>query len=79
LKDVQDKGSVCFREKDQHVKRPREGLGMVAHLYNPSYMQCKDRRIVVEGLPGQKVSETCISTNKLDLVVHTMILAMLKA
>jgi hypothetical protein len=37
---------------------------------NPSHSRGQDRRIVVRGQPGQKVTELLISTNKLGVVAH---------
>jgi hypothetical protein len=46
---------------------------MVVHAYNPSYSRSRDWEIMVRGQPGQKVSETPISTNKLGMVIHIVI------
>jgi hypothetical protein len=49
----------------------RSWPGIVAHTYNPSYMEGGHGRIVVRGQPGQKVSQDAISKNKLGVVGHT--------
>jgi hypothetical protein len=45
------------------------GLGMVVHTCNPSYWEVEVGRITVQGQLRQKLSETAISTSKLDMVV----------
>jgi hypothetical protein len=40
--------------------------GVVAHTCNPNYSGGRNRRIQ----PGQKVSDSPISTNKLNVVAH---------
>jgi hypothetical protein len=37
-----------------HLKWLKQGPGMVAHTYNPSYLGGKVRRLLSEGQPGQK-------------------------
>jgi hypothetical protein len=39
------------------------GLGMVAHVCNPSYSRGRDGEIEIRGQSGQKVSEIPILTN----------------
>jgi hypothetical protein len=43
-------------------------VDMVVHACNPSTLEVEIRRIKVLGQPGQKVSRTPISTNKLGMV-----------
>jgi hypothetical protein len=36
-----------------------KGLGVMDHVYNPSYLgDIRDRRILVQGQPGQKIIKT---------------------
>jgi hypothetical protein len=44
-------------------KKKTYGQGMVAHIYNPSYLGGRERRITVQGQPRQKVSEI-LSSNQ---------------
>jgi hypothetical protein len=38
--------------------------GVVAHIYNPSYSEGKDRKIMVRGQPGQNKCQTHLKTNQ---------------
>jgi hypothetical protein len=39
-------------------------LGTVASIYNPSYLEAEIWRMVFQGQPGKKVTETPISFSK---------------
>jgi hypothetical protein len=41
---------------------------MVVHVYNASYSGGRDRRIMVQGQPGQKITRPYLK--KLGIVVH---------
>jgi hypothetical protein len=47
-------------------------MGVMDHVYSPSYLgDRRDRRILVQGQPGQKIIKTpSISKNKVGMVVH---------
>jgi hypothetical protein len=44
---------------------------MVANACNPSYLGGEHRRIVVQGQPGQKASETLLPRTSIGVVVHS--------
>jgi cytochrome c5 len=43
---------------------------MVGHTYNPTTREMEIGRIVVQNQPGQEVSKTYTSPNKLGVVTH---------
>jgi hypothetical protein len=54
-------------------------LSIMVHIFNPSYLEAKIRRIMIRGQSGQKVSETPISTNKPGMVAHNCYPSYVKA
>jgi hypothetical protein len=51
-------------------KKKTYGQGMVAHIYNPSYLGGRERRITVQGQPRQKVSEIYLQI-KQGMMTHS--------
>jgi hypothetical protein len=54
---VWNKFSVTSKWKQIHFSRETNSQVWLVHICNPSYKGGRDRRIMVEGQPGQKVSK----------------------
>jgi hypothetical protein len=63
--------STTKTTKKKTFKIPGIKLGTVVPAYNPRHSGGRNRRIMVQGWPGQKVHETPTSTNKkLGVMAH---------